>query len=379
MSGVEAHTRFFELFINGQGQGDAVGIRMDLDSSTTEAPIADVTSTDMVCGKGGLVSVGRTLTATAGDELALLHRKWPDGSQAGVIDDNHKGPVSVYMKKIADAGATDPWTVSDGSGAGWFKISWDGYVLAQNKWGVDDMIANGGYTTATIPSDVAAGYYLVRSEVMSLQNWDGGHVNPQFFIGCAQVYVEGTGAATPETVSIPGYVDLSTPSLLYDIYATPMTEFPTFGPAVYQSSAVDTSTLNLKLNAVVAADAVVGQCSSTTVLQVGNNCYEEIASWTGDTAGSLPKCWAASDSCWATNTKCWASYEPTINGADSSQGCNLWQTKCNNLVDWCNAGNTYGPPNAGTVLTAVLDTTSVVSTYKAKRAARELRAQRSRQ
>lgn len=78
-AGVEAHTRMVEIFRGTAGQGEAVGIRMNLDSSTTTAPVMDLTSTDMVCGRGGLTAVGRTVELAAGDTISMLHRAWADG------------------------------------------------------------------------------------------------------------------------------------------------------------------------------------------------------------------------------------------------------------------------------------------------------------
>lgn len=350
-AGVDAHTRMCEIFRGAAGQGEAAGVRMDLDSETTTAPITDLTSTDMVCGVNGLTVVDRTIELAAGDTISMLHRSWADGAQAGVIDSNHKGPTAVYLKKMAEAGATDPWTANgDGTGDGWFKISWDGLDLADSTWGTDDMMNNGGYTAANIPGDLSDGYYLVRDEVLSLQNRDdGGNIVPQFFIGCVQVYISGgTGTAVPNTVAIPGHVTATDASVTYDIYDLPWTAYPEFGPTVYSNSVV-TAQLALKQLSATVTD-VVGLCPDDTVLEVGNKCYAELASWSDDTAGSLPLCWAASDACWATDTECWADVEPVINGDDTSKGCNLWTDKCNAVVAWCEAGNTYGPPNAGTVL-----------------------------
>lgn len=354
LGGVEAHTRMVEIFRNGEGQGEAAGIRMDLNGDTTTAPVTDLTSTDMACGRNGETSVGRTVKLTAGDGIVMNHRSWADGAQPGVIDSNHKGSTAVYLKKIADAGATAPWSTTSASGEGWFKISWNGLDTATSKWGVDVMIENGGYTGAILPSDLSEGYYLVRDEVLGLQNRDGGNIVPQFFVGCAQVYISGgTGGQTPQTVSIPGHVDASSPSLTYDIYSTPWGEFPEFGPEVY---APIVSTSALKLSQANANTAnVVGTCSSDTVLTVGNKCFTELTSWSDDTAGALPKCWAASSACWEKNTDCWDNVEPVINGNDKSRGCSLWEAKCNTLDAWCNAGNTYGPPDAGKIISEPLD------------------------
>lgn len=50
---VQAHTRFTTLYVDGQNQGDAVCLRMDMNGETTNSPLANVQSSDMACGKRG--------------------------------------------------------------------------------------------------------------------------------------------------------------------------------------------------------------------------------------------------------------------------------------------------------------------------------------
>ncbi len=73
------------------------------------------------------------------------------------------------------------------------------------------------------------GYYLVRPEVLALHLAAAG--DPQFYTGCAQIFLESSGDAEPtETVSIPGYVDVQEPGLSYNIYVSPPEEYPIPGP-----------------------------------------------------------------------------------------------------------------------------------------------------
>lgn len=66
--------------------------------------------------------------------------------------------------------------------------------------------------------------------------------DPQFYVGCAQVFVQGSGSATPESVRIgEGTYDLSIPGMTFNIYETPMKlPYPMFRPPVYQSSSGST-------------------------------------------------------------------------------------------------------------------------------------------
>lgn len=57
--------------------------------------------------------------------------------------------------------------------------------------------------TATIPSCIPPGDYLLRIQSLGIHNpWPAGI--PQFYISCAQITVTGGGSANPSTVLIPG-------------------------------------------------------------------------------------------------------------------------------------------------------------------------------
>lgn len=218
-----AHTRFTTLHINGQSQGDGVCIRQDQDPGTTTNYVPSITGPEMACGIDGTIANPSTCNANAGDQISLEHREWPDASQPGAIDVSHKGNTAVYMKKINSES-------DEVTGSGWFKIYFDGYDTATGEWGTDHMNANNGLVTTNIPSDLAAGSYLIRSEVLALQEVG----EPQFYIGCAQIQLSGSGSAVPsDTATIPGYVDMSTPDMNVNIYES--FTFTEYGPVVYGS------------------------------------------------------------------------------------------------------------------------------------------------
>ena len=183
-----------------------------------------------------------------GSTLTFLWREWADASQPGSIDSSHKGPCAVYMKAVSSA-ITDT-----GYGTGWFKI-WDsGYDNATTQCALwlsnpfrnqltkettgctEKLIQNNGLLSVNIPNDIAGGYYLVRPELLALQQADKSPPNPQFYIGCVQIFLRSTGTAVPnDTVSIPGYVQAGDPSVDFNIY-TPQWPYPMPGPAPYEGS-----------------------------------------------------------------------------------------------------------------------------------------------
>ena len=192
-------------------------------------PLPDITGRDMACGVNGENGVSRVSAANAGSTLVFEWRDHPDGSQKGSIDISHKGPCAVYMKKVASSAASN-----NAAGDGWFKIMEDEYDATAGKWCTEKLIENDGHLAATIPKDLAADYYLVRPELLALHAAASKPPDPQFYVGCAQIFLSSTGSSTPPTVSIPGYVNLSMPAMTFNIWEKPMKlPYPSFGPPVY--------------------------------------------------------------------------------------------------------------------------------------------------
>ena len=324
---VNAHTTFTNFFVNGNPIGDGVGVRMSNNIPQATFPIADITSDDMACGTisfskslcfrsfvlsddfycvvqslcdhatfrlalpahkymlkhvigvNGQVGVARVIPVNASSILTFEFRDWPDGTQPGSLDASHKGPCAVYMKQVESAIANNT-----AAGNGWFKIYSDDYDSSTGKWCTEKIIASSGYLSVSIPSDIQGGYYLVRSELLALQQADKTPADPQFYVGCAQVFLSSTSASTsPSTVSIPGYVDMSNPAMTFNIYDEPMKlPFPTFGPPVYQSSS------KRSLNAQ-SFEQTEGLVAANCILVNVNWCGIELASYSDQTG-----CWNVS-------------------------------------------------------------------------------------
>jgi hypothetical protein len=106
------------------------------------------------------------------------------------------------MSKVASAAA------ADGSSS-WFKIKEIGPKFPGGTWDLQRSYS------VTIPSCVAAGEYLLRIEQLAIHNPGSP---PQFYIGCAQVKVTGSGSKTFSGVSIPGHVKSTDPGFTANIY-----------------------------------------------------------------------------------------------------------------------------------------------------------------
>ena len=334
---VNGHTLFTNFFVDNVPQGDGTCVRMSdniQEATFPVRPIGAVTSEDMACGVNGKNGVSRVCGANAGSKLTFEFRDWPDATQPGSIDISHKGPCSVYMKKVDNA-ITD-----QAVGDGWFKIFEQDYDSAAGKWCTEKLIPNNGHLSVNIPKDLAPGYYLVRPELLALHQADKSPADPQFYVGCAQVFVTSSGNGAPkDTVSIPGYVHMTDPAMTFNIWQTPMKlPFPQFGPATYTGS-----------SAKRELDVRTSQTKQTLGLKPAN-CIMQNNNWCGI---SLPSssdegsCWASSSNCWNQAKTCYDSAGPT-----GSKNCHNWEDYCTSVENACKSGNFHGPPSADKYLPA---------------------------
>ncbi|KAF2501812.1 hypothetical protein BU16DRAFT_546902 [Lophium mytilinum] len=195
-------------------------------------PVTSVSSTDVRCNVGGAQGVSGKCAITAGQSVTIeMHAQNGDRSCSNeAIGGAHYGPVIVYMSKVADA------STADGS-AGWFKIFQDGWTATgkgtgdDDLWGTSDLNTCCGKMDVKIPSDIQAGDYLLRAEVIALHvaSSSGG---AQLYMSCYQLTVSGGGSASPATVNFPGAYSASDPGILINIHAA-LSTYVVPGPAVY--------------------------------------------------------------------------------------------------------------------------------------------------
>ncbi|KAJ3566891.1 hypothetical protein NPX13_g6966 [Xylaria arbuscula] len=224
-----AHTVLTTLFVDDVGQGDATCVRMPLDPGTCTSPVESVDSDNMACGVDGQTPVAFTCSAPAGGKLTFQFRTWANAAQPGSLDSSHKGPCAMYAKQVHDV-AND-----EVAGPGWIKLWDDGYDTAAKKWCTEKLIDNNGLLSFEIPMGLPSGYWVFRPELLALHEANKG--DPQFYVGCAQVFVQSSNTAAlkvPEDqiVSIPGHVRASEAGLTFNIYA-PTFPYPLPGPKAF--------------------------------------------------------------------------------------------------------------------------------------------------
>ncbi|OAA68385.1 endoglucanase b [Niveomyces insectorum RCEF 264] len=367
-----AHTSFTTLFINGINQGDGTCVRQPLDPQTSTYPVEDLASSDMICGRDGLASVAFSCPVAAGDTLTFEFRENPDGSMPGAIDKSHKGPCAVYLKQVANmaANTTAPAT-------GWFKIWDEGYDSTTGQWCTEKLIATNGLLSVALPPGLPDGAYLVRPELLALHEAQVG--DPQFYVGCAQLFVASNNddgpppTAPPATTTlaipdgyeatIPGHVNAGDPSVTFNIYE-PVFPYPLPGPPVFfptpAHEAEDDESChgNKKGNSnsdttgsTRLASHALSQAQQAGVAFVPSTCLVKNANWCGvevpryaDEAG----CWDASENCFHQEAACYRAAPPS-----GDANCDVWDAKCTAIQDACGAGRFVGPPHAGQPLPQV--------------------------
>ncbi|KAK8134335.1 carbohydrate-binding module family 1 protein [Apiospora sp. TS-2023a] len=179
-----AHQNFHQFWVDGVSPGKDIGIRMPPSNS----PVTDISSNDIVCNVGGtkVPSGVKTVAAKEGSEIKV---QW---DQSG-----HPGPITHMLY-----GPVDDASQATGIGAGWIKIDELDYV--DGKWANEIMEADDMTHTFKLPTGLASGEYLLRSEMLALHaaQTEGG---AQFYIGCAQLKITGTGSTNcSPKITLPG-------------------------------------------------------------------------------------------------------------------------------------------------------------------------------
>lgn len=185
-----------------------------------------------------------------------------------------------------------------------------------------------------LPAGLEGGNYLARPEILALHAANDN--DPQFYTGCAQIFLESDGNLVPEsTVSIPGYVDYGEPSTSFNIYNNDASTYEMPGPKV--ATLVPNSAQTASSGQTTQTE---GQKPAGCLVENGNWCGVEVSDYSTEKG-----CWASGEECWQQAEKCFDAAPITGNA-----GCKLWQTKCQAINDACTAGDFQGPPNKNKVL-----------------------------
>lgn len=212
---------------------DAIGWSF---TTPDEGPVLDISSPALACREGaepatsyGAIDAGgkATMWWTSADKVIN-----PDGWAV-----SHRGPIMTYIAPCdGDCTTVDKTTLR------WTKIAEEGLVSGtanvNGVWATDKMRENGGVVTVDIPSSIAPGKYVLRSEIIALHR---AHLSePEFYGQCGNIEVRGSGTDDLSGVGTVAAELYSRDDNIFgfDVYnGGSETTWDIPGPALYQSAA----------------------------------------------------------------------------------------------------------------------------------------------
>ena len=123
------------------------------------------TTEEIICHRGSMNAHAHALVS-AGDRIHVQWNGWPQ---------SHKGPVMDYL---ASCGQNQTCETVDKNELDFFKISELGLLDGGNitagpggLWATDLLIANNNSWIVEIPSAIKPGFYVLRTEIISLHRY----------------------------------------------------------------------------------------------------------------------------------------------------------------------------------------------------------------
>jgi hypothetical protein len=205
----------------------------------------------IICHRG---SAPAALSApiAPGGSVKLTWSTWPD---------DHHGPVITYMANCnGNCSDVDKTTLE------FFKIDAGGLIddsTVPGTWASDELIAASYSRTVTIPTDIEAGDYVLRHEIIALhgaEDLDGAQNYPQ----CINLKVTGSGTATPSgTLGTALYKDTD-PGIYVDIWNT-LSTYVIPGPTLYTAGSTATATSAATTSAATTSSATTISATTSAV------------------------------------------------------------------------------------------------------------------
>ncbi|KAF5872121.1 putative glycoside hydrolase family 61 protein [Botrytis fragariae] len=255
LTAVTAHQNFHQFWVNGVSPGYQVSIRMPPSNS----PVLDVASDNITCNVNGNV-VPSGVNTTAANEGDAITVQWDSST--------HPGPIQHYL-----FGPVDDASMATGIGS-WFKI--DEYIEVNGTWASNLMDAGNMSYTFNLPTGMATGEYLLRSEMLALHSAQtvGG---AQWYIGCAQLSITGTsGDSCGPSIELPGDYNATDPSIyIPDIYyGFDISTYTPPGGAIATCGAAGAGATGAASATAIATSAVSSAVASSSAAAVSSAVIE---------------------------------------------------------------------------------------------------------
>lgn len=214
---------------------DAIGWSF---TTPDEGAVLDMVSPDFICRHGAEPSVNSAPVPAGGNVTFYWtsndHVRNPDGWAPG-----HKGPILTYL-----APCNGDCVTVDKSSLRWTKIAEAGLISGPSNtegiWATDEMRANGGINSATIPASIAPGNYVIRNEIIALHR---AHLSePEFYMQCGSISVTGSGNDKLADSGLPASELYSHEEKQIFGFSVHDSQEPTWtipGPTLYQANSRD--------------------------------------------------------------------------------------------------------------------------------------------
>ncbi|KAF2221728.1 glycoside hydrolase, partial [Elsinoe ampelina] len=146
---------------------------------------------------------------------------------------NH--PEGVYMNYMARCPGN--CSEADLNTLSFFKISEEGLLPNPNVtsknlyWSTGRLGVAGGMRDITLPSNLQAGNYILRTEIIAL-HFARDPNGAQFYPTCVNLAVSGSGTANPSGVPATQIYKVDEPGVLVNVYYPKPTNYKPPGPAI---------------------------------------------------------------------------------------------------------------------------------------------------
>lgn len=206
-------------------------------------------SGDIICHRDATNAKLNNATVAAGDSIKVTWNTWPD---------SHHGPIIDYI-----APADDPTTV-DKTTLEFIKIAESGLISGSNPgtWATDDLISNGLTWEIKIPSDLKAGNYVLRHEIIALHSaysTDGAQNYPQ----CVNLQVTGSGSEQPAGTLGEALYKESDAGIVFDIYSD-FSSYTIPGPTLAFSDSSSSGGSSAVASSAAATSAAATSAAATS-------------------------------------------------------------------------------------------------------------------
>lgn len=237
-------------------------------------------SGDIICHKNATNAQAYGSVA-AGGTVEFQWNTWPD---------SHHGPVLTY---IADCGGD--CTTVDKTTLMWTKIDAVGLVddtTAPGTWASDELISGNLSWTSNIPSDLAAGKYVLRHEIIALHGAESSD-GAQNYPFCVNVEVTGSGTTSlPAGTAGESLYTETEAGILVNIYTAPIT-YTIPGPALWSAASTGAAGGSAATGSAAAVAATSAAASAATSAAAEATTAAAVAATTEAAAVSAPATTAA--------------------------------------------------------------------------------------